>query len=71
MTYVIWGGALLSVVGLCGVLYAVVAVLRAKARGSDDAALRVRVAQMMPVNLASFLLAVLGLMMVVVGVLLA
>ena len=71
MTYLIWTGAALSLLGLCGVLYAVVAVLRARTRGLDDAALRVRVAQMMPVNLASFLLAVLGLMMVVVGVLLA
>ena len=71
MTYLIWTGATLSLLGLFGVLYAVVAVVRARARGLDDAALRAKLAQMMPVNLGSFLLAVLGLMMVVVGVLLA
>ena len=70
MSYLIWTGAALSLLGLCGVIYAVAAVLRARMRGLDDAALRVRVGQMMPVNLAAFLLAVLGLMMVVVGVLL-
>ena len=71
MTYLIWAGAALSVIGLCGVIYAVVTVLRARSRGLDDAALRAEVGRMLPVNLAAFLLAVLGLMMVVVGVLLA
>ena len=71
MTTLIWTGATLSLLGLFGVIYAIAVVLRARARGLDDAALRARVAQMLPVNLGAFLLAILGLMMVVIGVILS
>jgi hypothetical protein len=37
----------------------------------DDEALRAQIAKQMPINLAAFFSAMLGLMMVVVGVLLA
>ena len=70
MTFLIWIGAIISVLGLEGVVYSVTAVIRARRAGLDDAALRVRIAQMMPVNLAAFLAAMLGLLMVLVGVLL-
>lgn len=70
MTFLIWIGTIISVLGLAGVVYSVTAVIRARRAGLDDAALRVRIAQMMPVNLAAFLAAMLGLLMVLVGVLL-
>jgi hypothetical protein len=71
MTYLIWAGTVVSVLGLCGVIYSVVAVMHAKRGGLDDAALRAQIAKQMPVNLASFFSAMLGLMMVVVGILLS
>ncbi len=71
MTYLIWVGVVVSVIGLCGVIYSVVAVARAKRSGMNDADLRTQIGRMMPVNLASFFSAMLGLMMVVVGVLLS
>ena len=71
MIFLIWAGAIVSVLGLCGVLYSVTAVIRAKRAGLDDEALRAQIAKQMPINLAAFFSAMLGLMMVVVGVLLA
>ena len=70
MTILIWAGVVLSILGLCGVIYSVVAVVRAKRAKLDDAALRARIARMMPVNMGAFMAATLGLMMVVVGILL-
>lgn len=71
MTYLIWAGAFLSIAGLAGVLYSIVGVSRARRAGLSDADLRARIAAMMPVNLAAFFAAMLGLMMVLVGVLLS
>ncbi len=70
MIYLIWIGAALSVAGLCGVVWSIVAVSRARRSGLADAELRLQIGRMMPVNLASFFAAMLGLMMVMVGVLL-
>ena len=71
MIYLIWIGALLSLVGLAGVLYSIVGVTRARRAGLSDADLRARISKMMPVNLGAFFAAMLGLMMVLVGVLLS
>ena len=70
MAYMIWIGAVISVLGLCGVIYSVIAVARAKRSGMGDAALRARIGQVMPINLGAFLSAMLGLAMVLVGSLL-
>ena len=70
MTILIWAGVVLSILGLCGVIYSVVGVVRAKRAKLDDAALRARIARMMPVNMGAFMAATLGLIMVVVGILL-
>lgn len=71
MTVLIWVGAAISVLGLAGVVWSIVAVARARRQGLDDAALRAQVSRMMPVNLAAFMSAMLGLMMVLVGVILS
>ena len=70
MGLLIWAGAILSLIGLCGVVYSIVGVSRAKKAKLPDAELRARIGAMMPVNLASFFAAMLGLMMVLVGTLL-
>ena len=70
MTILVWAGAILSLIGLCGVVYSIVQVSRAKKANLPDAELRSRVGAMMPVNLGSFFAAMLGLMMVLVGTLL-
>jgi hypothetical protein len=71
MEAMIWIGALLALLGLGGVLWSIVLVVRARRAGLDDAALRGRIQRALPVNIGAFLLSMLGLMLVVVGVLLA
>lgn len=63
-------GAAVTLLGLAGVVWSVVLVLRARRAGLDDAALRARLQRALPVNLAALLLSLLGLMLVVTGVML-
>ncbi|WP_090159190.1 hypothetical protein [Loktanella sp. DSM 29012] len=70
MQTLIWIGAVVSVLGLCGVVYSIIIVARAKRADLTDAELRARIGAMMPINLGAFFSAMLGLMMVVVGILL-
>ena len=64
-------GALISVIGIAGIVWSIVKVRRARKIAIDDADLRARIQAVIPLNLGAFLLSVLGLMCVVVGVILA
>lgn len=70
MEIVVWIGAALSVAGLCGIIYSIVAVTRAKRANLTDAELRARMTKILPVNLVALLVSVIGLMAVVIGVML-
>ncbi|WP_333714272.1 hypothetical protein [Yoonia sp.] len=70
MDIVIWIGAALSVVGLIGIIYSIIAVARAKRAGLTDEELRARVSKVLPINLGALFVSVIGLMAVIVGVLL-
>lgn len=63
-------GAVLSLIGIVGIIFSIVQVRRAKRTATDDADLRAKIQAALPLNLGAFLLSVLGLMCVVVGVLL-
>lgn len=63
-------GAVISVIGLAGIILSMVQVRRAKRDAIDDEDLRAKIQAAMPLNLGSFFLSILGLMCVVVGVLL-
>ena len=71
MELLVWIGAALTVLGLAGILGCVVAVLRARRAGLDDAALKAKLQSVVAWNMGAFALSALGLMMVVLGVLLA
>lgn len=71
MDYVIWGGAGVTVLGLAGLLYSALLVMRARKRGLDDAGLRAAMQGALVWNVGALALSGLGLMMVVVGVILA
>lgn len=71
MEWIVWIGAAISALGLVGIVYSIVAVTRAKRAGLDDAALRDKLGKVLPLNIGALLLSMLGLMMVVVGVILA
>jgi len=71
MDVLVWIGAAVTVAGMVGIIYSVVLVRRARKEETEDAALRARLNKVLPVNLAALFLSVIGLMLVVVGVLLA
>ena len=64
-------GATLSVIGLIGIIYSIVAVAKAKRAKLEDAVLRDRLAKVLPINLGALLVSVIGLMCVIVGIVLA
>ena len=70
MDIVIWIGTALSIIGLAGIGYTVVAVMRAKRAGLDDDALRAKMSRILPINLIALFVSTIGLMTVVVGVML-
>lgn len=70
MDWLIWTGAAISLIGLAGIVWCIVAILRARRAGLDDEALRARLAALVPVNLGAVLFSILGLLLVVAGILL-
>ncbi|WP_296424006.1 hypothetical protein [Yoonia sp.] len=70
MEIVIWIGAALSIIGLVGIGYSIVAVTRAKRAKLEDDELRARIARILPVNLIALFVSMIGLMAVIVGVVL-
>lgn len=71
MDWLIVIGAIVVVIGLIGLVVSMLRVVKAKRAGLDDEALRKAVARALPLNMGAFALSALGLMMVVVGVILA
>ena len=71
MLILIWGGALLSVFGLIGLLFSMYKVAKAKKNNTSDQELRDSIKAAMPLNLASLFVSVLGLISVIIGVLMS
>ena len=70
MTWLIWTGACIGAVGLAGIVVSIVMIARAKRMAPDDAALKLRLQSILPVNLGALFVAVIGLMTMVVGIML-
>lgn len=70
MEIIVWIGAALSVLGICGIIYSIVAVTRAKRANLPDEELRARIAKILPINLGALFVSMIGLMAVIVGVML-
>lgn len=68
MQSLIWIGAAVSVLGLVGIIYCIVAAARLRGQKLDDDALREGLRRLIPVNLAALLGSTLGLMLVIVGI---
>jgi hypothetical protein len=67
MEALVWIGTAMSLAGIGGLLWCVLAVAKARRAGLDDAALRARLQQVVAWNLAALGVSALGLMLVVVG----
>lgn len=70
MEIIVWIGAALSAIGLCGIVYSIVAVARAKRANLSDEDLRARVSAILPLNLIALFVSMIGLMAVIIGVML-
>lgn len=68
MQIVIWSGAALSLLGLLGLIWCIIRVMRAKKAQLSDDDMRSTLQSVLPLNLGALFLAVLGLMMVIVGI---
>lgn len=66
--FIIWGGATLSLAGLLGLVWCILRVMKARKSNLSDDELRAAVQAVLPWNLASLFLSVIGLMMVILGV---
>ena len=70
MDWLIWVGAATSVSGLCGLIWCISIVVRAKRMKFPDDKMREVVRGVILPNMGALLLSALGLMMVVAGMLL-
>lgn len=68
MELLVWAGSAITLAGVAGLLWCVLAVARARRAGLPDAALRARLARIVGWNLGALLLSALGLMCVVLGI---
>jgi hypothetical protein len=68
MDWLIWIGAALSVLGMGGLIWCIATVARAKKSEASDEDMRATLQKVLPRNLASLFLSVIGLMMVIVGI---
>lgn len=68
MDGLIWSGAAVSCLGLLGLVVSIIRVNRARKASLDDEGLRAAVQKVLPLNLGSLFLSVIGLMMVIVGI---
>lgn len=71
MEMLIWAGALVTGLGLAGLVACIAKVARARAAGLSEEALKARMQSVVALNLAALLVSALGLMMVVVGIFLS
>ena len=71
MEILVWIGAALTLAGLAGLAWCIVAALRLRRAAPSEDRMRAALRRLMPVNLGALLLSAFGLILVVVGVLLS
>ncbi len=71
MENLIWIGALVTLLGLAGLIWCILKVQRARKRGLDNTALKAELQKVVALNLGALFLSAIGLMMVMVGILLS
>ena len=68
MEWLVWVGTAISLVGLAGLILSIIKVAGLKKKDLPDEDLRAAVQKVMPLNLGSLFLSVIGLMTVMVGI---
>ena len=67
----IWGGAALTVLGMIGIVVSIIMVTRAKKAKLEDTEMRARIGKILPLNMGALFVSMIGLMMVIIGIVLA
>lgn len=70
MEYLIWAGAIVSLIGMVGIFYCIFLALKAKRANLPEDEMRVRLQHIVLLNMAALFLSAVGLMMVVAGIIL-
>lgn len=68
MENLIWIGAVVTLLGLAGLIWCILTVQKARKEGLDDAAMKARLQKVVAMNMGALLLSAIGLMMVVIGI---
>lgn len=70
MDWLILVGAIISLIGVAGLIYCIVAAARARRNEPDPQAMKTRLQGLVAMNMAALAISTIGLMMVVIGILL-
>lgn len=65
---IIWAGATVSVIGLLGIIWCIVRVMRARRAQLSEEDMQSTLQSILPINLGALFLSVIGLMMVGLGI---
>ncbi len=68
MQFLIWGGAVVTLLGIAGLVYVGLKVAAARRELTGEDALKAAIQKLLPVNLAALFIAAIGLMMVIIGI---
>ncbi len=70
MELLVWIGAAISLIGVAGLVWCVLAATRARRENLDEEAMKSRLHMLVAWNMAALAVSAIGLMMVVIGILL-
>jgi hypothetical protein len=70
MNWLIWPGAVISLIGVVWLIYCIRAAARARNEGLDEKSMEARLQSLVAMNMAALAVSSIGLMAVVVGILL-
>lgn len=68
MQTLIWAGALVSLIGVAGLVYCVLRALRVRRSGLPDDTMRAELQQVVVINMGALAVSAIGLMLVVLGI---
>lgn len=71
MEWLVWTGAVVTLLGVALLLYCIVRVAQARRSGLDDDALKSRLQSVVALNLGALAISGIGLMLVIVGIFLS
>lgn len=71
MEYLIWGGAIISMIGIVMLAYCIRAAFKARRDISDDDQLKAEVQRLAAINMGALAISTIGLMAVILGIFLS